>query len=284
MSRPATARLKVNPPLGRRPSLENCRIEELNIDPAYQRSIDNAPSLTLVRKIASFWDWSLFHPLAVARREDGTLWVIDGQHRLAAARLRRDLLDLPCVVSRSASRADEAASFVAMNQQRRALNKLDLFKAAVAGGDSEADAIAAALEAAGLRLARHTNYTAWKPGMISNVAGIEQAWRRHGAKVTRLALRALGEALAGQVLRYAGSIFPGIVAVCAEVLKDGAAFADDRWALFIEMIAAGEQAQWRADIARYRAANPNVKYSASSAAVFLAAWHELLGELVEDDA
>ena len=69
MSRPATARLKVNPPLGLRPSLENCRIFDLNIDPTYQRGIDNGHSQTLVRKIAMFWDWTLFHPLAAAKAE-----------------------------------------------------------------------------------------------------------------------------------------------------------------------------------------------------------------------
>jgi hypothetical protein len=281
MVRPSTARLKVNPPLGLRPSLENCRMADLQVDPAYQRSIDNGPSQALIRKIATFWDWTLFHPLAVARREDGSLWVVDGQHRLAAARLRRDIYDIPCVVSPSLCQADEAASFVAMNQQRRALSKLDLFKAAVTGTDSEAAQIAAALAASGLSLAPHTNHTAWKPGMISNVGGIEQAWRSHGPRIARAALQALAAGLAGQVLRYAGSIFPGIVAVCADEMSDGHPFAPPRWELFIEMIAEGDQAAWRGDIARHRAANPNVKYSAASAAVFRAAWSELLDELEE---
>ena len=281
MVRASTARLKVNPPLGLRPSLENCRMADLQVDPSYQRSIDNGPSQALVRKIAMFWDWTLFHPLAVARRQDGSLWVVDGQHRLGAARLRRDIYDIPCVVSPSLSQADEAASFVAMNQQRRPLTKLDLFKAAVTGTDSEAAQIAAALAEAGLSLAPHTNFTAWKPGMVSNVGGIEHAWRQHGPRIAKAALAALAAGLTGQVLRYAGSIFPGIVAVCADEMANGSPFAPPRWDLFVEMIAEGEQAQWRADIARHRTANPNVKYSAASAAVFRAAWAELLAEMEE---
>jgi hypothetical protein len=46
--------------------------------------------------------------------------------------------------------------------------------------------------------------------MISNVGGVQASWRQHGAEVTRIALRALGQGFSGQVLRYAGTIFPGI--------------------------------------------------------------------------
>lgn len=244
MARAATARLKVNPLLGLRPSLENHRIGDLNVDPAYQRSIEGGQSKSLIRKIAMFWDWALFHPLSVARRADGSLWVIDGQHRLAAARLRRDLYDLPCVVGPSRSLADEAASFVAMNIQRRAMTKLDLFKAAVAG---------------------------------------ENAWRRHGAPVTRTALRALGEALGGQVLRYAGTIFPGIAAVCAAQMAGRAAFDPALWPLFIEMIGEGEQARWRQDVMQLRTDYPNVRFSAASEAVFVAAWADLLQAFAGDE-
>lgn len=283
MARAATVRLKVNPPLGLRPSLENHRIGDLNVDPAYQRSIEGGQSKSLIRKIAMFWDWALFHPLSVARRADGSLWVIDGQHRLAAARLRRDLYDLPCVVGPSRSLADEAASFVAMNIQRRAMTKLDLFKAAVAGEDSEAGSIMAALAEAGLSVAPHSNFTAWKPGMLANIGGIENAWRRHGGRVTRTALRALAEGLDGQVLRYAGTIFPGIAAVCAREMGGKAAFDSALWPLFIEMIGDVTQAEWRADVARHRADNPNVRFSAASEAVFLTAWADLIEAFAGDE-
>ena len=283
MARAATVRLKVNPPLGLRPSLENHRIGDLNVDPAYQRSIEGGQSKSLIRKIAMFWDWALFHPLSVARRADGSLWVIDGQHRLAAARLRRDLYDLPCVVGPSRSLADEAASFVAMNIQRRAMTKLDLFKAAVAGEDSEAGAIMAALAEAGLSVAPHSNFTAWKPGMVANIGGIENAWRRHGGRVTRTALRALAEGLEGQVLRYAGTIFPGIAAVCAAQMAGRAAFDPALWPLFIEMIGEGEQERWRQDVMQLRTDYPNVRFSAASEAVFVAAWADLLQAFAGDE-
>lgn len=45
------ARLKINPIRGRRPSLMNCTIGELQIDHSYQRAIDNGASRTLILKI-----------------------------------------------------------------------------------------------------------------------------------------------------------------------------------------------------------------------------------------
>jgi hypothetical protein len=251
MSRAATSRLKVNPPLGMRPSLEFRRPADLNIDPSYQRSIEAAASQTLIRRIAQFWDWSLCQPLTVARRADGTLMVVDGQHRLEAARLRRDIEDLPCVVTSYSSAGDEAAAFVALNQQRRPLGAIDLFKAALAAEDDDARKIARLLTEAGLRLAPHTNFTAWKPGMVSNISGIQTCLRVHGERVTALSLTALAKAFAGQVLRYAGSIFPGICSCVAQELRIEGKFDVER---LTAALAHRSQEQWRQEIVLEQAA------------------------------
>jgi hypothetical protein len=178
--------------------------------------------------------------------------VIDGQHRLAAARIRGDIDHLPAVVGSYASTADEAASFVHLNQQRRPLGKLDLFKAAVASGDTEATEIVAALEAAGLSVAPHMNPISWVPGALGNIGGIQASWRRHGPDVTRLALRALREGFDGQVLQYA-SIFPGVSAVVsAEAKQFRPAFTDKSWTL-ITMIRSKTQDEWRSAMLMARA-------------------------------
>jgi ParB-like nuclease domain len=271
MSRPATSRLKVNPPLGLRPSLENCRIADLSIDPEYQRSIENGSSLTLIRKIAMFWDWSLFHPLAVARRPDGSLWVVDGQHRLAAVRLRRDMHDVPCVVTPFASRADEAASFVAMNVQRRALSAIDLFKAALVAGDDNASAVADLMAAAGLSLAPHSNHTAWKPGMVSNISGIQSAYRSFGSAPTLYAMKTLAAAFPGQILQYAGSIFMPLARCYAKFLKN----PDFAMLLFSDVIAGKSQGEWVSDFLRERA-EAKCNIAVAGEAVFTRAYLEAL--------
>jgi hypothetical protein len=218
MKRPP-AKLNVNPPLGTLPVLQYCAPEQLLIDEAYQRSLQAANSQTLIRRIAMRWDWGLCQPLYVARRADGKLYVVDGQHRLEAARLRGDIWQLPCVVTSFTDAAEEAAAFVALNQQRRPLSQLDLFKAALAAGDFEAAQIALAIEEAGLAIATTSNNRDCPPGMVQNVAGLRACYRAHGIQVLSAALNVLAQSYKGQVLRYAGTIFPGIVAIVAAELE-----------------------------------------------------------------
>jgi len=259
------------------PTLQFILLGELAVDATYQRSIAGGDSQSLIRKIAQHWNWDLCQPLVVSRRDNGDMYVIDGQHRLEAARLRGDIAQLPCVVVAYSSTADEAASFVHLNQQRRPLSKLDIFKAAVASEDGEACAIMEALAYAGLSIAAHSNFTAWKPGQISNISGIETSWRRHGQETTTTALRALRLGFEGQVLRYAGTIFPGIAGVCADEARRGA-FGPLRFERFVAMLSKREQVQWRSDIMRAKADNPLFKFGAASLKVILDAWAEASGD------
>ena len=176
----APASLKFNPPLGQLPALQYLLPQQLQIDPAYQRQIETSSSQSLIRKIAVQWNWDMCQPLVVARRENGDLFVIDGQHRLAAAVLRGDIAQLPAVVLSSTSPATEAANFVQLNQQRRPLNQMQLFHAALAAGDDEAAAIAAAVAAAGLTIGRSFDLERAAPMTLNNTGGLRQAWRQHG--------------------------------------------------------------------------------------------------------
>jgi hypothetical protein len=222
VTRAATSRLKVNAPLGSPPTLEWRPVGELMIDPVYQRSIDTGPSQTLIRRIAMFWDWGLCQPLAVSRRPDGALTIVDGQHRASAAKLRGDIPHLPCVITSYANAGDEAAAFVALNQMRRPLSALDLFKAAVAAEDKEALAVLKLITDAGLQVAKHSNYTAWKPGDVAHIPSILRYHRRLPSlapSLTRIALGALARAWPGEVLQYAGSLYPGFAAVALDEVR-----------------------------------------------------------------
>lgn len=277
MSRPATARLKVQPQRGMRPSLEFRPIPQLQIDANYQRSIDTGPSQSLVRRIAMHWDWGLCQPLTVAKRDDGSLWVIDGQHRLAAARLRKDIYDLPCVVVASASSTDEAASFVALNQQRRPLSRLEIFRAALAAQDDNARTIMRALGDAGLSLAATTNPDSWKIGQVVNIGGLEGCLGQHGEAVLRRACLAAAQAFPDQVLRYFGTIFPGVAGAVAALPRP---FTEGDIAFLVAVLGGGTQAEWVADINRHKAANPDLNMRACAKGAIAAA----LAEALEDDA
>lgn len=236
------ARLRVNPARGRRPVLQNIGVAELAVDPAYQREIENPASRSLIRSIARDWDWGLCQPLVIAQRADG-LFVVDGQHRLAAARLRGDIGDLPCVITAHASVEDEAAAFVALNQKRKPLNAIDLFKARLASGDLAAASILRMIHHAGLDLSPHNNWKWWKPGQLGNIGGIEKCQREAGDALTGRALRILAAAFDGQVLRYGGTIFAGLWPAIAELEEGG--YCDG--SLLTAILAGQDQAAWVSD-------------------------------------
>ncbi|MDE1914720.1 MAG: ParB N-terminal domain-containing protein [Sphingomonadales bacterium] len=284
MTRKATDRLKMNKPLGMMPPLQYLPPDLLNIDATYQRSLDSDASTALIRSIAQYWNWDLCQPLVVSRRVDGALYVIDGQHRLAAAKLRSDIPQLPAVVVSYTNAADEAASFVHLNQQRRLLTKIDLFKASVASGDSEASQILKAVTDAGLTIAPHSNFTAWKPGMISHIGGLQSCWRVRGPVVTALACKALAQAFRGQVLRYGGTIFPGLAAIVAVETNGGHdAFADEMWPVFIETVSAQTQEAWRGAVMAVRSGDDSLSSRRASEVVFSDRWRDVLRDLFDGD-
>jgi hypothetical protein len=201
-----TAPLKLSVPLGMPPSIELRHPAELLVDDSYQRSVETEASQKLIRRIAVDWDWRMCLPLVVSRRDDG-FYVIDGQHRLAAAQLRGDIPFLPCCVSTYAGIAEEAAMFVAMNRTRRAINRLDDFHAATAGGDEDALVVRQLILDAGFKVARKTGSQSWVPSEVAFTTSIEKVMRKHGQKACADALALMAEAFPDEVLNAGASVF-----------------------------------------------------------------------------
>jgi hypothetical protein len=74
--------------------------------------------------------------IIVSSREDGTYWVIDGQHRVAALKALGDTDPVTCVVYDGLTTDREAKMFTAQGDSRR-IHPIDLFYAKVAAGDPE---------------------------------------------------------------------------------------------------------------------------------------------------
>lgn len=271
------------PPTGQLPVLQYMTPAQLSVDPAYQRKLDGSTSQKLIREIAEHWDWSLCLPLVVARRaadtpDGGGLFVVDGQHRHAAACLRGDIQVLPCVILEGSAVEIEARLFVRLNKQRRPISKLDEFRAAIAAGDEQACEIEDALARAGLRLASNTNPDTWQPGELANVGGLTQAWKTHGGAASALALEVLARAYPGEVLRFGGTIFPGLAGVIAED-DDSTDFLAD----LVACVAARPQADWRRAVLLYIAEHPGTSPRQGSLEVITAAFDEFVAEQLGAD-
>lgn len=127
------------------------RIEKhlLNIDHEYQRTRVSWPK---VNAMAAEWSWAACLSLGVAEREDGTLWVFDGQHRKLAADKRADVFRLPCLIFPSTGQTDEAKAFLSANCARGPVRTLDKFNALVMAKDTAAVRVRDLVEASGYRV------------------------------------------------------------------------------------------------------------------------------------
>lgn len=200
-------------PLGDPPTIEWIKVDRLSIDAVYQRSTDNEASRRLIASIAANFDWRLCAPLVVSRRPDGTLSVIDGQHRTVAAKQRGDIPHMPCCVFNYQGPEEEARMFISANRARKPMNRLDDFHAALAAADEDALEINRLVIEAGLTITRNTASSAWKPGEIAFTASIASTLRKHGEQIVSAALTNIAEAFPDQKVVHSGSIFLGLVKV-----------------------------------------------------------------------
>lgn len=111
---------------------------ELKIDSRYQRSI----SKSRVSGLRENWSYLACGSLIVARRPDDEFYVVDGGHRLEAARCRDDIDHLACLVFKAENVSDEAIAFYRANACTSKMLMFDKLRAMLVYGDQLAvDAI-----------------------------------------------------------------------------------------------------------------------------------------------
>lgn len=224
------------PVRGEPPSIEWLALDCLMVDESYQRSMETPLAERLIGQMASRWDWRLCAPLTVSKREGGGLYVIDGQHRLAAARLRNDIPELPCVVSRFASVQEEARCFVDANTLVRKATPLDKFHARVVAGDDEAMEIKRVAESAGLTIGRSPYKI--NAGEIDCVVILARLKKQYGIKVLSAALVNVAEAWPNERIGTQNEVLPGL---CLLFHSPPPNFDPDR---FLEVLAATKPIGW----------------------------------------
>lgn len=103
----------------------------LLVDHSYQREGTSSRVLQIAHK----WSYLACGVIVVAKRMDGCLYVVDGQHRVLAAMKRSDVQKLPCLVFETESIVQEAAAFFDANTSRRLPTRLEKWKAQLVCGD-----------------------------------------------------------------------------------------------------------------------------------------------------
>lgn len=239
MSRPATPRDVPGAVVGAPPTLEWISVDRLKVDPAYQRATDGHHSRRIIFGMFKAWDWTLCQPLVVSRRNDGELFILDGQHRHEGAVKRGDVHHLPCVILAGVGHAGEAEAFVALNTKRQRLSQADLFNAMLAAGDEIAIATAALLEQTGWRIRRSCNTQVFQPGDLVCAPMLAREVRISGEAAVRNALTALREAYPDQPVSNTATLLKALI----PIYRDGDLDGGDP-DLFIETLGTVEPADW----------------------------------------
>jgi len=121
--------------LGEAGSAEVVLIENLNVDGAYQRDLRH----DLVNKIGRSYDIVKAGAILVSEREDGQLWVVDGQHRMAGAQQAGET-ELIAHVVHGLTQEQEAELRLARND-RKSDTQQEKWRSRLVMGDPKAHAI-----------------------------------------------------------------------------------------------------------------------------------------------
>lgn len=114
---------------------------KLRVDSSYQRKANKSRA----ERIAREFSWAAFGVISVALREDGGLYVFDGQHRVLAAAMRDDIEFVPCMVYVFENQTDEVKAFIDLNISRSQVGAIPRFNARLKANDPDALAIAGVL-------------------------------------------------------------------------------------------------------------------------------------------
>lgn len=179
-------------------------LDKLEICMAYQRTICKSH----VNKIAKSFNNDAFGHLCVGKRKDGSLWVVDGQHRMKAAQ-KIGLTHILCDIFESDGQEHEAKVFRDKNATRK-LSAVVLFKTRIIEKEEQALLIQQAVRLAGLKLNCdiNGNSTGWP--YIRAVKALDSAYKRIGYNSLSEMLRLISDIWSGEDDSIQGDMIEGM--------------------------------------------------------------------------
>jgi hypothetical protein len=235
------------------PTLEWVPVERLQVDEAYQRATDGPHSRRIIVGMVKQWDWALCQPLVVSRRTDGSLFILDGQHRHSGAVERGDVPHLPCVILSDRDAAGEAETFVALNTRRQKLSQADVFNGMLAAGDADAKTIGTMIAETGWRVRKSSNTAIFHPGDLVCAPMLARLIKTHGECAVRNALTALREAYPTTAVNCSATLLRAL----ATIYRDGRLAGLD-CDTFIETLGSIEPNDWLDSLRDMQRGNPSL--------------------------
>jgi hypothetical protein len=179
---------------GPKPVLAWVPINRLSVDMAYQRSLESARSQTLIKRIAEGFDWALFGTVMLAPLALDSWELMDGQHRVAGARLA-GVTEVPATIIQAPTLRQRARIFADANRRRVAMNVFALHHSMVVSGDLEALRIAELCRLGGVEVPRSVAHSAnLKPNQTLALGALKRLAAEPELEGGRRALKILRQA------------------------------------------------------------------------------------------
>lgn len=240
----------------------------LVIDRSYQREITGQRSQALIGALAANWSWIACGVLIVAPVDGGRFNVVDGQHRLEAAKRLPHVQDLPCFISDAKDVREQARLFVSINQARVNVTPVQVFWAQVLAGDEEATGIVNAAKRAGVKIMRYVRIkTAMAPHETLALGALRKLYRGElgpqpgGAPMVTDILKLMREAYPDKPGQLGGHYIGAVARVLANQVKRP---------VMLETLRRTDSHQMSIEAAKLREKNEELR---QTDALYKALWH-----------
>lgn len=181
------------------PDIRVVPIDLIKIDSTYQRDLEVAR----VRRLVGNWNPQLVGVLILSAR-GGSLWCVDGQHRLAAMR-EMGIEHVEAKVLDGLAQTQEAGLFVDYNNARKTLSVWDAFKAEVVAQVPDALEIVRIVNSAGFLLAQAAG-----PRHIQALQAVRRLYRLGGEDLLRLTLQTIRSMWSSDRLALSARVMGGL--------------------------------------------------------------------------
>lgn len=179
---------------------------EVVVPEEYQRIYDEKRS----RGYAMRFSWRRFRSVAVNRRPDGTLALVDGQHRLRAAQMVFGPdVRVPCTFTHADSTQEEAGDFDGINTDRSGLSYNTAFRARLHHGNKESLQVEEVLTQYGLR-PLWPGENRGVPGTVVATRTVEYMIKAAGVSSARAVIGVLQEVWKDDASGYRDFILSGL--------------------------------------------------------------------------
>lgn len=192
---------------------QEVNVNRLGVDERYQRPV----SIAKINKIVRDYNPIGIGTILASERSDGTLWVIDGQHRVEALKRLNEVM-VEVTIYSGMTLAEEATAFRILQEGSKA-NAAERYVSELAAGVEETVDIENVINRIGFTVDRHTN-----KNTIQAADTLKVIYRENGAKNLKETILLINESLGHHRKNFTRTIMLGVSEFLVEYPK-----ADKKW-------------------------------------------------------